>query len=66
MTPEPHCFRFGTEETTLLDEVNDRLLMPVNGPFAPDRVLRGRLVRAGILRQVDTVFGPAVGIGQVP
>ncbi len=66
MTPEPRRFRFGTEETTLLDRVNDRLLMPVKGPFSPDPVLRRRLVRSGILRQVDTIFGSAVGIGQVP
>jgi hypothetical protein len=64
MTPEPR--QFSTEQTAFLNEVNDRLLMPLTGPFAPDRTLRGRLVRSGILRQVDTVFGPAVGIGQVP
>ena len=66
MAPESHRFRFSMEETAFLGEVNDRLLMPSKGPFAPDRVLRSRLVRSGVLRQVDTVFGPAVGIGQVP
>lgn len=54
--------RLSLDETALLDVAQDRKLLPLTGLTAPDPVLRRRLVRAGMLRQVDTAVGRAVGI----
>ena len=59
MPADPH---FSQEETELLYRVEDRKLLPLTGLSAPDPVLRRRLVRSGMLRQVDTAVGRAVGI----
>lgn len=59
MPGDPH---FSPAETTLLDDAEHRMLLPLAGLTAPDPVLRRRLVRSGMLRQVDTAVGQAVGI----
>ena len=59
MPSDPHL---SAEETELLYMAENRKLLPLTGLTAPDPVLRRRLIRSGMLRQVDTAFGSAVGI----